>query len=413
MTIYGGKEKHQWTLYFTITKERVNKSNYGAKCKACIKNLEPATSVKVITNKKKICRNHLKHCDYFKAELSSEALNEFLRKIDEEEKEERVKNKHKKRKIINIDNDGSEISEVDELQFVSVASSSKSIRNKFQGLKFLNNNLPPQFENNPRENTIQYYMPRKLSEDSQKQWERLVLRATISCGWSFNWVDNPEAKAMLNFANKGLNLPKRRSLSDRILEDESHMVRIKLQEMVKEENIGLTVLFDGWKNCVKQSILGLVIITSEGKSVIWNAVDISGERSRAIDAISQIESWLNDNKELKIICIVTDSASGFASARSTLRVKYKNITFLPCFAHQINLVVGEIFKESIDFEEASEKAIKIISFFNKSAYFMGKLCKEQKILYKKYISLQRPGDTHWNSYHRCFTSLINSKQALE
>ena len=52
----------------------------------------------------------MKHCDYFKAELSSEALNEFLRKIDEEEKEERVKNKHKKRKIINIDDDGSEIS---------------------------------------------------------------------------------------------------------------------------------------------------------------------------------------------------------------------------------------------------------------------------------------------------------------
>jgi hypothetical protein len=109
MTIYGGKEKHQWTSHFTITKEKVNKSNYGAKCKACIKNLEPITSVKVITNKKKICRNHLKHCEYFKAELSSEALNVFLLKIDEEEKKEREKNKHKKRKIINID-DGSEIS---------------------------------------------------------------------------------------------------------------------------------------------------------------------------------------------------------------------------------------------------------------------------------------------------------------
>lgn len=106
--------------------------------------------------------------------------------------------------------------EADELQSVSVASSSKPVCNKFQGLKFLNNNLPPQFENNSKENTIQFYMPRKLSKGLQKQCERLVLRATISCGWSFDWVDNPEAKAMLN---KGLNLPKRRSLSDRILED--------------------------------------------------------------------------------------------------------------------------------------------------------------------------------------------------
>nr|CAG8604005.1 2112_t:CDS:2 [Entrophospora candida] len=113
--------------------KKVNKSIYGAKCKACIKNLEPIISVKM---------------------------------------------KKKKRKIINIDDD-----EVNELQSVSVASSSKSIYN-----------------------TIQFCIPRKLSEGSQKQWKRLVLGATISCGWSFNC----EAMAMLNFANKGLNLPKRK-----------------------------------------------------------------------------------------------------------------------------------------------------------------------------------------------------------
>jgi hypothetical protein len=91
---------------------------------------------------------------------------------------------------------------MDELQ--SVASTSKFVSNKLQKLKSSHDNLPPQFENNPKENTIPFYIPRKLSESSQ----RLILRATISCGWSFNWVYNPEATTMLNFANKGLSLIK-------------------------------------------------------------------------------------------------------------------------------------------------------------------------------------------------------------
>ena len=40
-----------------------------------------------------------------------------------------------------------------------------------------------------------------------------------------------------------------------------------------------------------------------------------------------------------------------------MRIKYKDKVFLPCMAHQMNLVFGDIFKESKKYKEISSKAI--------------------------------------------------------
>ncbi|CAG8685688.1 1491_t:CDS:2 [Gigaspora rosea] len=43
---------------------------------------------------------------------------------------------------------------------------------------------------------------------------------------------------------------------------------------------------------------------------------------------------------------VQDDAAAYAAARSRLQIKHREKIYLPCFAHQINLCVGEIFKEN-------------------------------------------------------------------
>ena len=60
-----------------------------------------------------------------------------------------------------------------------------------------------------------------------------------------------------------------------------------------------------------------------------------------------------------------------------MRVEYPNKVFLPCMAHQINLIVGEIFKESDIYQQTSIRAVKIVSYFHSSAYFTGLLRNEQ------------------------------------
>ena len=68
---------------------------------------------------------------------------------------------------------------------------------------------------------------------------------------------------------------------------------------------------------VKQNILGLVIIRSDGQVLIWGAKDISGDRGNTEAAINQISEFLNETlaKNVKINTVITDSASSYNAAR--------------------------------------------------------------------------------------------------
>ena len=41
--------------------------------------------------------------------------------------------------------------------------------------------------------------------------------------------------------------------------------------MARTDKIGVTISLDSWKNVLKQNILGLVIIRSDGQVLVWGA----------------------------------------------------------------------------------------------------------------------------------------------
>lgn len=95
-----------------------------------------------------------------------------------------------------------------------------------------------------------------------------------------------------------------------------------------------------------------------------------------------------------------------------MKLIHREMVFLPCFAHQANCCVGEIFKESQSYKTTSIRAIRLIGFFHSSAYFTQKLRDEQLKLYKKTIALISPCSVRWNSYYNAFNSLLKTKDAL-
>ncbi|CAB4379259.1 unnamed protein product [Rhizophagus irregularis] len=118
-------------------------------------------------------------------------------------------------------------------------------------------------------------------------------------------------------------------------------------------------------------------------------------------------------KQIKINCFISDSAGEYAAARHQLRIEYLSKVFLPCMAHQMNLVVGDIFKESLQYKQVSKNAVCIVSYFHSSPYFTGLLRNEQTSCYGQTIALIIPGETRWNSYHFCFHSILKTEAALK
>jgi hypothetical protein len=98
-----------------------------------------------------------------------------------------------------------------------------------------------------------------------------------------------------------------------------------------------------------------------------------------------------------------------------MRISNRSIIFLPCFAHQINLCVGEIFKESTEFKTTIDRAIKLATYFKNSnhKYFIACLRDQQYKTYKKCIAISVPGETRWNSLYNMCISLLKTQQALQ
>src|SRR6185369_5613159 len=149
------------------------------------------------------------------------------------------------------------------------------------------------------------YIVRALSSEDMKKFHTLLLRLTVSCGWALQWVNNPEAIELFEFLNPLLKLPDRRVLGGRILNEATHDSEKAMLAMLKEDQISVTLIFDGWTNVRHEQLLGTVIITSEGRPYVWKAINISSERETHVEVIEKMNMMLAELniQAIKVIAI--------------------------------------------------------------------------------------------------------------
>ncbi|RIA89529.1 hypothetical protein C1645_738555 [Glomus cerebriforme] len=95
---------------------------------------------------------------------------------------------------------------------------------------------------------------------------------TISNGWAFQWVKNQEMIEFFNFISPLLQLPNQKTLADEILKNTAESVQNNIEAAAKEDKYGVSISLDGWKNVVKQNILGLVITRLDEQVLIWQKI---------------------------------------------------------------------------------------------------------------------------------------------
>ncbi|CAB4429287.1 unnamed protein product [Rhizophagus irregularis] len=385
------KEKYNFREFFYLCIPDNPKANKKAVCFSCIrKHTLPIAISKpkcFVSNKALLCCNHLKKCENFAHEYHESEREEILsRKVPEDEK------KNKTQAIINE-------SKMETDKSTTAAPSNSIIK----------------------QSTLSGYVSQSFSNKDIPYFENLVLLLMmVSNGLSFTFLEYKETQEVFRFIAPALKLSGRHTISNRILFKSANQLSISIVEQAKSNAIGITAAFDGWTNVkdptLKQEhLFGFVLITSSGKTLIWGAKDISDQRSKTEDVKMLIKNLMNNAKlkQIKINYFVSDSAGEYAVAKCQLRVEYPSKVFLPCMAYQMNLVVRDIFKESLQYKQISKNAVRIVSYFHSFPYFTGLLRNEQTSCYGQTIALITPGETRWNSYYFCFRSILKTEAALK
>ncbi|CAG8580286.1 2572_t:CDS:2, partial [Gigaspora rosea] len=83
---------------------------------------------------------------------------------------------------------------------------------------------------------------------------------------------------------------------------------------------GVTLVFDRWKNVLKQHIFGSLLILSTREFLVWKTINISSERERMIEIIPKIELMINETSIIgaKLSAVVSDSASAYSATAHEL-----------------------------------------------------------------------------------------------
>ncbi|CAB4415052.1 unnamed protein product [Rhizophagus irregularis] len=195
---------------------------------------------------------------------------------------------------------------------------------------------------------------------------------TISNGWAFQWVENQETIKFFNFISPLLKLPNQKTLADEILKNSAKRIQNNIEAAAKDDKYGVSISLDGWKNVVKQNILGLVITRSDGQVLIWEQKILTG----IVEILMQHFFAL------------------FCAPGKSLCSKCPQI----------------ITKKLL---ETSKNTTAIVKYFNASSKFTKDLRDEQKRIYNKYITLIQPDQTRWNSYYFCYQSVFKNKRILK
>ena len=199
--------------------------------------------------------------------------------------------------------------------------------------------------------------------------------------------------------------------------DDGKLLIKKIGNESKVNDYTVSVAVDSWTSVSNESILGLVMTC--GKLTYPDSVNL-GLRSETGSELARImESWIIDNNNYlnvhgaEIGCVVTDDAANCVKARRILALRFPNICFRKCLAHQVNLIVKDTLTIlGLDKVDLLKDAVTTIRRSKKLLGMFQRLCVN---LYgnANVYSLKPLVKVRWNTAHQCLCSFLRVRGVWE
>jgi hypothetical protein len=99
-------------------------------------------------------------------------------------------------------------------------------------------------------------MDRNILPYEEARFNTLLLRMTISNCWAFRWVENEEINRIFKFISPFLNYYQDKNYLAQSYNDSVKECQQEIENIAHADKIVVTISLDGWKNVLKQNILG-------------------------------------------------------------------------------------------------------------------------------------------------------------
>jgi len=151
---------------------------------------------------------------------------------------------------------------------------------------------------------------------------------------------------------------------------------------------------------------------AETADLIFETIDGDIERCVADGLLARPGQEAESRSKLSVlVAVVSDSASFNVAAKRRLRVKYSTLFIVACYAHQLNLLSGNIITHT-SMRAVTATASLVVALFSRSTKYMGMLQKLVIALLGKPLKFEKKGDTRWYSHHAMVRRILQLKVPL-
>ncbi|CAE6453995.1 unnamed protein product [Rhizoctonia solani] len=204
--------------------------------------------------------------------------------------------------------------------------------------------------------------PIHLTYPELQEFHRDLLRLFAANNFPLHAIGSPETHIFFQRWFPGPELPTRQALGGRILDAAVSESKERMKVAVNGKLA--TGISDGWKSMKKSLLAGMINVDYKAYTV--KVVDISALPKTAENHLNVVRSMIEfceSKLSVEIIGWVSDAGGDSRAMRMRLGKERPDLILLDCWAHQIELIVGDIFKTKGDLVAAGTDAQLVIKWF--------------------------------------------------